>query len=157
MLDTSDNQEVELPMVVLMNANTSYAAPSCLAESIREFEKGKRGGHPHGGQGHHSVRRPSPCQTARPWRITVGMLLDKTANSFDGTGVTPDVEVASDSRGRGATSTSITVETDPQITKAFEAVSLLLRHPDQTAVRRGQRFVQRTAPASSRPAAAEPA
>lgn len=37
-LETSDASEVELPMVVLVNGNTSYAA-ELFATSIREFEK----------------------------------------------------------------------------------------------------------------------
>ena len=39
-LETSDASEVELPMVVLVNGNTSYAA-ELFATSIREFEKGR--------------------------------------------------------------------------------------------------------------------
>lgn len=39
-LDTSDNKEVALPIVVLMNKNTTAGA-ELLADSIRIFEKGR--------------------------------------------------------------------------------------------------------------------
>ena len=56
---------------------------------------------------------------------TVGILLDKEGNSFDGTGITPDVEIALKA-DEEANFYSLTVETDPQISKAFEAVTAMV-------------------------------
>ena len=55
----------------------------------------------------------------------MGILLDKEGNSFDGTGITPDVEIALKA-DEEANFYSLTVETDPQISKAFEAVTAMV-------------------------------
>ena len=55
----------------------------------------------------------------------MGILLDKEGNSFDGTGVTPDVEISL-KPDEEANFYSFTVDTDPQITKALEAVTALV-------------------------------
>lgn len=130
-LDTSDNQEVELPIVVLMNANTAAGA-ELLADSIRIFEKGSLVGTTTAGKGS-IVCEPVAMTNGSAVAFTVGKLLDHNGQSFDGTGVAPDVEVPLTTEEE-RNYYNYTVDSDPQIAKAFETASLLLsRMQNQTA------------------------
>ena len=80
-LDTSDNQEVELPIVVLMNANTAAGA-ELLADSIRIFEKGSLVGTTTAGKGS-IVCEPVAMTNGSAVAFTVGKLLDHNGQSFD--------------------------------------------------------------------------
>ena len=130
-LDTSDNQEVELPIVVLINANTAAGA-ELLADSIRIFEKGSLVGTTTAGKGS-IVCEPVAMTNGSAVAFTVGKLLDHNGQSFDGTGVAPDVEVPLTTEEE-RNYYNYTVDSDPQIAKAFETASLLLsRMQNQTA------------------------
>ena len=59
------------------------------------------------------------------------MLLTKNGESFDGTGVIPDVEVLL-TADQEAAFYDFTVETDPQIVKAFETAASLLNAGQST-------------------------
>ena len=120
-LETSDASEVELPMVVLVNGNTSYAA-ELFATSIREFEKGRVVGTRTAGKGTIQCR-PVALSDGSAFSYTVGLLLSKNGATFNGTGISPDVE-ASLRRG------DFTVDTDPQILRAFEVVDTLTGRND---------------------------
>lgn len=122
-LDTSDSKEVDLPMAVLVNGNTSYTG-ELFAVSLREFGKGKVVGTQTAGKGTIQCT-PVTLSDGSAISYTVGILLDKEGNSFDGTGITPDVEIALKA-DEEANFYSLTVETDPQISKAFEAVTAMV-------------------------------
>ncbi len=125
------NQEVELPIVVLMNANTAAGA-ELLADSIRIFEKGSLVGTTTAGKGS-IVCEPVAMTNGSAVAFTVGKLLDHNGQSFDGTGVAPDVEVPLTTEEE-RNYYNYTVDSDPQIAKAFETASLLLsRMQNQTA------------------------
>ena len=122
-LDTSGSDEVDLPMAVLVNGSTSYTG-ELFAVSIREFGKGKVVGTQTAGKGTIQCT-PVTLSDGSAISYTVGILLDKEGNSFDGTGVTPDVEISL-KPDEEANFYSFTVDTDPQITKALEAVTALV-------------------------------
>ncbi len=60
---------------------------------------------------------------------TVGLLLSKNGATFNGTGISPDVE-ASLSAEEEANFYNFTVDTDPQILRAFEVVDTLTGRND---------------------------
>ena len=119
--------EVELPMVVLVNGNTSYAA-ELFATSIREFEKGRVVGTRTAGKGTIQCR-PVALSDGSAFSYTVGLLLSKNGATFNGTGISPDVE-ASLSAEEEANFYNFTVDTDPQILRAFEVVDTLTGRND---------------------------
>lgn len=133
-LDTSDNKEVQLPIVVLMNKSTAAGA-ELLADSIRIFEKGSLVGITTAGKGSITCE-PVAMTNGSAVSFTIGKLLDHNGESFDGTGVSPDVEVpltAEEERNYY----NYTVDTDPQIAKAFETASLLLNRQQNQAASSG--------------------
>lgn len=122
-LETSDINEVDVPMVVLVNGNTSYAA-ELFAASIREFEKGRIVGARTAGKG--TVQcRPVALSDGSAFSYTVGLLLSKSGTSFHGTGIAPDVEALLTAEEE-ANFYAFTVETDPQIRRACEALDTML-------------------------------
>ena len=123
LLDTSDNQEIGLPVAVLVNANTTAGA-ELFATSVRDFGIGRIVGVTTAGKG--SIQcDPVPLSDGSAIVYTVGMLLTKNGESFDGTGVIPDVEVLL-TADQEAAFYDFTVDTDPQIVKAFETAASLL-------------------------------
>ncbi len=123
LLDTSDNKEISLPVAVLVNGNTASGA-ELFATSVRDFGKGRIVGTRTAGKG--SIQcDPVPLSDGSAVSYTVGMLLTKTEQSFDGAGVIPDVEVLL-TADQEASFYDLTVDTDPQIVKAFEAAASLL-------------------------------
>ena len=122
-LETSDVNEIDLPMVVLVNGNTSYAA-ELFATSIREFEKGRIVGARTAGKG--TVQcRPVALSDGSAFSYTVGLLLSKNGSSFNGTGIAPDVEALLTAEEE-ANFYMFTVETDPQIRRAVEALDTMI-------------------------------
>ena len=122
-LETSDVNEIDIPMVVLVNGNTTYAA-ELFATSIREFEKGRIVGARTAGKG--TVQcRPVALSDGSAFSYTVGLLLSKNGTSFNGTGITPDVEALL-SAEEDANFYTFTVETDPQIRRAVEALDTMI-------------------------------
>lgn len=122
-LETSDVNEIDVPMIVLVNGNTSYAA-ELFATSIREFEKGRIVGTRTAGKG--TVQcRPVALSDGSAFSYTVGLLLSKSGTSFNGTGISPDVEVLLTAEEE-ANFYFFTVETDPQIRRAVEALDTMI-------------------------------
>lgn len=145
-LETSDVSEVELPMVALVNGNTSYAA-ELFATSIREFEKGRIVGARTAGKGTIQCR-PVALSDGSAFSYTVGLLLSKGGTSFNGTGVTPDVEALLTAEEE-ANAYSFTVETDPQIRRAFEALDTMIGRNEIELNRTPSQDGESSAPASS--------
>ena len=123
LLETSDMNQIDLPMVVLVNGNTAAGA-ELLATSIRDFEKGKIVGTTTAGKGRIQCV-PKRLTDGSAVSYTVGMLLTRKEESFDGKGVTPDIEVtlkAEDEKNFY----DLTPESDTQIQKCFEVADSLL-------------------------------
>ena len=84
---------------MLVNGSTSHTG-ELFAVSLREFGKGKVVGTQTAGKGTIQCT-PVTLSDGSAISYTVGILLDKEGNSFDGTGITPDVEIAPEGRRRG--------------------------------------------------------
>lgn len=130
-LTTSDNQSVELPMVMLVNNNTAYGA-ELLASSIRNFDKGRIVGVQTAGKGTIQCT-PVALSDGSAIVYTIGLLLDKNSETFDGVGLSPDVEIAllPDEETNFYT---LTIQSDSQIVKAFATAETLLGRTDTNII-----------------------
>lgn len=120
LLDTSDNNEIALPMTVVVNAGTEGGA-ELFAATLRDFGKAKIVGVTTAGKG--AVQcDPIAISDGSAVSFTIGVLVTKNGSSFDGTGVKPDVESLLTPDQEGAFY-DLTLENDPQIVKAVEALT----------------------------------
>ena len=120
LLDTSDNNEIALPMTVVVNAGTEGGA-ELFAATLRDFGKAKIVGVGTAGKG--AVQcDPVALSDGSAVSFTIGILVTKNGTSFDGTGVKPDVEVLLTPDQEGAFY-DLTLQNDPQIVKALEALT----------------------------------
>ncbi|MEG1069405.1 MAG: S41 family peptidase [Ruthenibacterium sp.] len=121
LLGTSNIQEMDLPIVVITNKNTAAGA-ELLAESVREFGKGKIVGELTAGKGQY-VSAPSALTDGSAVSYTIGSLLTKDGKSFDKEGFAPDIEASLKPEDE-KNFYDLTIETDAQILKAFEVAEL---------------------------------
>lgn len=123
LIATSDANEVDVPMVVLANSGTSAGA-ELLAVSVRDFGKGRIVGTTTAGKG--SIQcAPVRLSNGAAVSYTIGMLLTGKEESFDGTGVSPDVEISLKAEEE-RNFYDLTPDTDSQIQKAVETAGALL-------------------------------
>lgn len=122
LLGTSNIQEMDLPIVVITNKNTAAGA-ELLAESVREFGKGKIVGELTAGKGQY-VSAPSALTDGSAVSYTIGSLLTKDGKSFDKEGFAPDIEASLKPEDE-KNFYDLTIQTDTQILKAFEVADLL--------------------------------
>ncbi|MDL2219149.1 peptidase [Ruminococcaceae bacterium OttesenSCG-928-O06] len=92
-LATSDEAAVDLPMVVLVNESTSAAA-ELFACSVRDLCGGQLVGQRTAGRG--TLQNTSRLYDGSAVTVTVATLLTGRDESFNGTGLVPDVEVSND-------------------------------------------------------------
>ena len=127
---TSDANEVDVPVAVLTNGSTAAGA-ELLAASVRDFNKGRIVGTTTAGKG--SIQcEPVRLSNGAAVSFTIGKLLTGKEESFDGTGVSPDVEAllkAEEERNFY----DLTVAADSQIAKAVETVNALLNRVPGTS------------------------
>lgn len=153
-LATSDNREVSLPMAVVVNGSTSYGA-ELFAASIREFGKGSIVGTATAGHGTIQCE-PVALSDGSAISYTTGKLLTGAGQSFDGTGLSPDVEVALTAE-QEANFYTLTLESDPQLQRAFEAVELALANAAGAQQDAAESTPSESTPAESVPAESVPA
>lgn len=123
-LAISDNaKQVTVPVVALVNSTTAAGA-ELFAVSVRDFGLGQVVGVTTAGKG--SIQcEPVRLSDGSAISYTIGHLLTSTEESFDKTGVVPDVESilkADEERNFY----DLTVDNDTQIAKAREVVQTLL-------------------------------
>ena len=120
-LYTSDEKEVDLPMVVLTNGSTASGA-ELFAVSVRDFGKGRIVGAKTAGKG--TLQRMYTMTDGSAVSLTVAVMVPGKSESFDGVGVAPDYERVLSAEEELAYY-DYTVNDDPQIQRAIEvAVSL---------------------------------
>ncbi|MEG0179147.1 MAG: S41 family peptidase [Oscillospiraceae bacterium] len=126
-LGLSDASEVKIPMVVLTNKDTASAA-ELFATSIRDFGKGKLVGVKTYGKG---TIQCAPVRLADSSAIsfTTGKLLTSKGETFDGTGLIPDEEIALKPEEE-QNFLDFTMESDPQILRAIEVAQSLRTKED---------------------------
>lgn len=119
-LRMSDENEITLPMVCLVNGSTASGA-ELFANALRKMAGATIVGSTTAGKGV-LLSDPQSLSDGSAVVITVGILLDNEGKNWNGTGLTPDVD-ASLTNDEQSSYYDFTVDNDPQITKAIIAIS----------------------------------
>lgn len=119
-LRMSDENEITLPMVCLVNGSTASGA-ELFANALRKMAGATIVGSTTAGKGV-LLSDPQSLSDGSAVVITVGILLDNEGKNWNGTGLTPDVD-ASLTNDEQSSNYDFTVDNDPQITKAINAIS----------------------------------
>ncbi|MEG1932357.1 MAG: S41 family peptidase, partial [Pygmaiobacter sp.] len=118
-LFTSDADESMMPMVVVTNGTTAAGA-ELFAASLHDFGKAKIVGAKTAGKG--TIQTLFVMSDGSGMDLTVAKLVPGKSESFDGIGVLPDYErVLTPEEELGYY--DFTLDDDPQLLRAFEAVS----------------------------------
>lgn len=119
-LRMSNENEITLPMVCLVNGSTASGA-ELFANALRKMAGATIVGSATAGKGV-LLSDPQSLSDGSAVVITVGILLDNEGKNWNGTGLTPDVD-ASLTNDEQSSYYDFTVDNDPQITKAINAIS----------------------------------
>ena len=119
-LRMSDENEITLPMVCLVNGSTASGA-ELFANALRKMAGATIVGSTTAGKGV-LLSDPQSLSDGSAVVITVGILLDNEGKNWNGTGLTPDVD-ASLTNDEQSSYYDFTVDNDPQTTKAINAIS----------------------------------
>lgn len=119
-LRMSDENEITLPMVCLVNGSTASGA-ELFANALRKMAGATIVGSTTAGKGV-LLSDPQSLSDGSAVVITVGILLDNEGKNWNGTGLTPDVD-ASLTNDEQSNYYDFTVDNDPQIAKAINAIS----------------------------------
>lgn len=119
-LRMSDENEITLPMVCLVNDSTASGA-ELFANALRKMAGATIVGSTTAGKGV-LLSDPQSLSDGSAVVITVGILLDNEGKNWNGTGLTPDVD-ASLTNDEQSSYYDFTVDNDPQIAKAVNAIS----------------------------------
>lgn len=119
-LRMSDENEITLPMVCLVNGSTASGA-ELFANALRKMAGATIVGSTTAGKGV-LLSDPQSLSDGSAVVITVSILLDNEGKNWNGTGLTPDVD-ASLTNDEQSSYYDFTVDNDPQITKAINAIS----------------------------------
>lgn len=119
-LRMSDENEITLPMVCLVNGSTASGA-ELFANALRKMAGATIVGSTTAGKDV-LLSDPQSLSDGSAVVITVGILLDNEGKNWNGTGLTPDVD-ASLTNDEQSSYYDFTVDNDPQITKAINAIS----------------------------------
>lgn len=119
-LRMSDENEITLPMVCLVNGSTASGA-ELFANALHKMAGATIVGSTTAGKGV-LLSDPQSLSDGSAVVTTVGILLDNEGKNWNGTGLTPDVD-ASLTNDEQSSYYDFTVDNDPQITKAINAIS----------------------------------
>lgn len=119
-LRMSDENEITLPMVCLVNGSTASGA-ELFANALRKMAGATIVGSATAGKGV-LLSDPQSLSDGSAVVITVGILLDNEGKNWNGTGLTPDVD-ASLTNDEQSSYYDFTVDNDSQIAKAINAIS----------------------------------
>ena len=122
-LRVSDDNEVTLPMVCLVNGNTSGGA-ELFANALRKMSGATIVGTTTAGMGV-LLGDPQSFSDGSAGVITVGLLLDNEGATWNEVGLTPDIEAAL-TADEQSSYYDFTIDTDPQIRRALNAVAALV-------------------------------
>ena len=122
LLRMSDENEVTVPMVVLVNGSTSDGA-ELFANALRKMNSATIVGTRTAGKGVVMSDAQSFSDGSAAY-ITIGLLLDNEGQSWNDLGLTPDVDAALSSDEQNAYY-DYTVDTDPPISKALNTAKML--------------------------------
>ncbi len=120
-LYTSDKNSVDLPFVIITNSGTAYAA-EMFTSMVKDTAGAKTVGTTTRGKG--SLQKLFRLPDGSGVEMTVATLSPVGSGVYNGTGIAPDYEKALDTAQEEYFYT-LTVETDPQIQRAFEVAQNL--------------------------------
>ena len=120
-VDTSDEEYLDMPMAVIVNAE-SYSAAELFAAALREYDAAVVVGQKTSGKGYY--QNTFPLDDGSAVGLSTGKYFTPLGVSLEGVGITPDVEIAVDEE----TELAILYGTlepadDPQIQAAIAALS----------------------------------
>ena len=115
LLGSSDESSIDLPMVVLVNGNTASSA-ELFAASLRQLGGAQLVGTTTYGKGTIQAE-PHRMSDGSAGVVTTAKMLTSDGTSFDGTGLTVDVEAAV--KTDGTDTVLLPVESDTQVQKAL--------------------------------------
>ena len=121
-LRMSDENQITVPMVCLVNGNTAAGA-ELFANALRKMGGATLVGTATMGKGVVMSEAQSFSDGSAAY-ITIGLLLDNEGQSWNDTGLTPDVDAALSADEQSAYY-DFTIENDPQISKAVNAAMSL--------------------------------
>ena len=121
-LRKSDEQEITVPMVCLVNGSTAGGA-ELFANALRKMNGASLVGTTTAGRGVVMSDAQSFSDGSAAY-ITVGILLDNEGQNWNDTGLVPDMEAAL-SADEQSNYYAYTVDTDPQIARAVSAANTL--------------------------------
>ena len=118
-LRMSDENEITLPMVCLVNGSTASGA-ELFANALRKMAGATIVGSTTAGKGV-LLSDPQSLSDGSAVVITVGILLDNEGKNWNGTGLTPDVDASLTTMNRAAITTllSITTPRSPRLSMPF--------------------------------------
>ena len=122
-LRVSDDHEVTLPMACLVNESTAGGA-ELFANALRKMSGANLVGTTTAGMGV-LLSDPQSFSDGSAAVITVGLLLDNEGETWNGAGLTPDVDAAL-TADEQSSYYDFTVQTDQQISRAVNAVLALV-------------------------------
>ena len=122
-LAKSDENEINLPMVVLTNNRTASAA-ELFTQALRDYNKAKSVGTTTYGKG--TMQAVKKLNDGSAINVTVARYLPPSGISYDGEGIKPDYEVEL-TADMEANLENLDEMTDPQLRKALEVVISSLR------------------------------
>lgn len=122
-LRVSDDHEVTLPMACLVNESTAGGA-ELFANALRKMSGANLVGTTTAGMGV-LLSDPQSFSDGSAAVITVGLLLDNEGETWNGAGLTPDVDAAL-TADEQSSYYDFTVQTDPQVSRAVNAVLALV-------------------------------
>lgn len=122
-LRISDDHEVNVPMVCLVNGSTAGGA-ELFANALRKLAGASIVGTTTAGKGV-VLSDPQSFSDGSAAVITIGLLLDNEGQTWNGTGLTPDVEATLTADEQNSYY-DFTIETDPQINKAMTSVMAMV-------------------------------
>ena len=121
-LYTSDKSSVEIPVVIITNSGTGYAA-EMFAVMLKDSKEAKSVGTITMGKG--SLQKMFRMPDGSGVELTVATLSPVSSSEYNGKGIAPDYEKVLET-AQEQYFYSLTAETDPQIQRAFEVAQNLI-------------------------------
>ena len=122
-LRISDDHEVTVPMVCLVNGSTAGGA-ELFANALRKMAGASIVGTTTAGKGV-VLSEPQSFSDGSAAVITIGLLLDNEGQTWNGTGLTPDVDATLTADEQNSYY-DFTIDTDPQINTAMTSVRAMV-------------------------------
>jgi carboxyl-terminal processing protease len=122
-LGTSDKNEIDLPMIVLVNKNTASAA-ELFSSALRDFDKADLVGSKTYGKG--VMQNTYQLQDGSAITFTIAKYQTSKTPNFNGVGLKPNYEVSLENDSKEDLN-KLDETTDPQLKKAIEIISTSIK------------------------------